>query len=90
LPADINGRATWHETIIQMVIMNKYSTNMLVFKSVLSYPSSLEEQAMNMPNLLQETRIGKYGLWQAKDFVGAIQKVFKSAVLSYVRNGVVK
>lgn len=58
-------------------IMNESILHIMVNATVLSYPSSLQEQAMNMPNLLQVTRIGNYGLWQATDFVGAIQKYLR-------------
>jgi hypothetical protein len=37
--------------------MNKSSTHMMAHKTVLSYPGSLEEQTMSMPDLLKETRI---------------------------------
>ena len=44
--------------------MSESDKHILVCETVLSYPSSLEVQAVNMLKLLQETRIRKYGKWQ--------------------------
>jgi hypothetical protein len=37
--------------------MNENNTHIGVHETALSYPGSLEKQAMSMPHLLQETRI---------------------------------
>jgi hypothetical protein len=63
--------------------MRKYRTNILVFESVLSYPSYLEKQANSMPRFLQETRIGNDSLMQNQMiYADAKQKVKQNTIHS--------
>jgi len=66
--------------------MNECTRYLLVLKMVLSYPSSLGEQAIIMPIHLQETRIRKYRMWKRQRMsADAIQKKLKDALLSNVK-----